>query len=200
MLPRLIITGIPTSGKTFLGARLAKDLNGILVSTDVIREELRKDERFRPWHDFYRQQDERRYYATTSYQQQWENLVRQSEGLWPGLQAHFERYRNIVQPIIFEGVNLLPHLIKTHLNFPAIALIGRSLEEVLERNRERPRWGLTDELQRLEADAFFYGERPRYKAEAEKYGYPVFDNGDEAYGAGLMLLRIPDERPTTPSS
>jgi hypothetical protein len=69
-------------------------------------------------------------------------------------------------------------------------LIGRTVEEVLERNRERPRWGMTKELKQRDAGAFFHGERPRYKAEAEKFGYPVFENADDAYQSALSLLQF----------
>ncbi|MEK7136644.1 MAG: hypothetical protein AAB821_03580 [Patescibacteria group bacterium] len=44
-----------------------------------------------------------------------------------------------------------------------------------------PRWGQTKKLQKLEAETFFYIERPKYISEAEKYDYPIFESADEAY-------------------
>jgi hypothetical protein len=55
-----------------------------------------------------------------------------------------------------------------------------SYETTLERNQKEPRWGVTKELQELEAKEFFYDERPRYQAEAEQYGYPILEMPEEA--------------------
>lgn len=64
----------------------------------------------------------------------------------------------------------------------------KSYEEILERNIKSPRWGNTHELQALEAKTFFEIERPHYKAEAEKYGYEVFENYDDAFNKALTLI------------
>lgn len=90
--------------------------------------------------------------------------------------------------MIFEGVNILPHLAYKDLQIPGIAILGKSSEEILERNKQEPRWGETEELQKLEADAFFNGERPYYKKEAEKYGYPAFETPDEAWDTAINIL------------
>ncbi len=46
-----------------------------------------------------------------------------------------------------------------------------------------PALGKTEELQRLEADAFFSGERPTLQGRSREIGYPVFETADEAvYG------------------
>jgi hypothetical protein len=60
---------------------------------------------------------------------------------------------------------------------------------VLERLGQLHRWGNTPELHQLEADAFFDGERPCYKSEAEQNGYQVFETAEEALPAALELLR-----------
>lgn len=185
---RIFITGIPTAGKSYLGKRLAEKVRGICVSMDDMRESLANNESYKKWTNYYLDQDELSYYKTTSPDEQWLSLVRQSEGLWPGLLEKIAHYNNEKRPLIFEGVNILPHLAHQDLHIPGIAIIGRSFEEILERNKKEPRWGLTEELQLLEADSFFNIERPRYKAEAEKYGYPVFETADEAWDTTLALL------------
>jgi 2-phosphoglycerate kinase len=119
MPPRLIITGIPTAGKSALAIRLAERLGGAVISTDVIRAHIRHDRRYQEWHEFYLRQDEHSYYASTDYDQQWQNLVQQSEGLWPGLLEFINRYKHDPRPIVIEGVNLLPHLVHRDLSFPA---------------------------------------------------------------------------------
>ena len=185
---RIFITGIPTAGKSYLAKKLAEKVGGICVSIDDFREDLTKDERYKKWVNFYLDQDEHTYYTTTTHDEQWTNLVKQSEGFWPGVLEKIHQYNEESRPIIFEGVNVLPHLAHKDLQMPGIAIIGRSFDETLERNKKDPRWGATEELQRLEAEAFFNGERPHYKEESEKYGYQVFETPDEAYEVALSLL------------
>ncbi len=185
---RIFITGIPTAGKSYLAKKLAEKVGGICVSIDNFREDLTKDERYKKWVNFYLDQDEYIYYTTTTHAEQWANLVKQSEGFWPGVLEKIHQYDREERPIIFEGVNILPHLAYKDLQMPGIAIIGRSFDETLERNKKEPRWGATEELQKLEADAFFNGERSRYKEESEKYGYRVFETPEKAWEAALLLL------------
>jgi 2-phosphoglycerate kinase len=185
---RLFITGIPTAGKSYLAKKLAEEVGGVCVSVDDVREELAKDQRYKKWVNYYLDQDEYTYYTTTTYAEQWKNLVAQSEGFWPGILTALAQYADEDRPVIFEGVNILPHLAHKDLQIPGIVIIGRSLEETLERNMREPRWGATEELQKLEADAFFNGERPHYKDDAEKYGYPVFETPNEAWATAVQIL------------
>ncbi len=185
---RLFITGIPTAGKSFLAKKLAEEVNGICISIDDMREELSKDEKYKKWINYYLDQDEYTYYTTTTYDEQWKNLVTQSEELWEGVLTKLAQYTDKDRPVIFEGVNILPHLAYKDLQIPGIVIIGKSFEETLERNMQEPRWGTTEELQKLEADAFFNGERLHYKNEAEKYGYPVFETPDEAWATAVDIL------------
>jgi len=185
---RLFITGIPTAGKSYLAEMIIKKNNGVHINVDDVREEIVDDSRYEKWVNFYWDQDEKIYYTTTTYNEQWQNLVRQSEGIWPAILKKIESYQSETRAVIFERVNILPHLAKKYLPFPGIVIIGKLFKEVLGRNKEEPRWGETEELQKLEAESFFYGERPRYKAEAEKYGYPVFKTADEAFEPTLEIL------------
>lgn len=184
----LFITGIPTSGKSYLAEKIAKEIGGVHVRIDDWREEMAQDPRFKQAINFYLDQDEKTYYTTTTFDERWANLVWQSESLWPGIMEHIQSFAGESRPVICEGVNLLPHLAKQDFDFPGVCLIGTTFEETLRRNMADPRWGETEELQKLEAEAFFYGERPRYQAEAAKYGYPVFTSVDEAYPEVLKLL------------
>lgn len=185
---RLFITGIPTAGKSYLAKKLAEEVGGICVSVDDMREELAKDERYKKWVNYYLDQDEYTYYTTTTYDEQWENLVKQSEGFWSGILAELAKYADEDRPVIFEGVNILPYLAHRDLQITGIAIIGQSFEETFERNKREPRWGKTEELQKLEAEAFFNGERPHYREEAEKYGYPVFETPDQAWDSAIQIL------------
>jgi hypothetical protein len=67
------------------------------------------------------------------------------------------------------------------LKLNGAVLLGESYEQTLKRNMESPRWGDTEELQAMEAKAFFYCEREQYRQEAEKYGIKWFEDNQEAY-------------------
>ncbi|MBI4993816.1 hypothetical protein HZC33_02570 [Candidatus Wolfebacteria bacterium] len=178
---RLFITGIPASGKSYLAKRLADKVNGIAVLLDSLRENLSKDDQYKKWTNFYFDKDEKEYLTKTNPDEYWNNLVAQSEGLWPVFQQEIEKYKDEEKPVIFECVNILPHIAKKNLDFPGIILIGKSYGEILERNKKSPRWGKTIELQELEARTFFEIERSRYEVEAKKYGYDIFESADEAF-------------------
>jgi len=186
---RLFITGIPTSGKSYLAKKLTDKIGGFAVSFDNLRENLSKNEQYNKWTNFYLDKNEYEYLTTTNPNDLWNNLVAQSEGLWSAFLQEINKYTDEEKPIIFECVNILPHMAKRDLNFPGIVLLGNSYEEILDTNIKNPRWGKTVELQKLEAKVFFEIERPRYKEEARKYEYPVFKNTEEAFEAALLLLK-----------
>lgn len=178
---KLFITGIPASGKSYIAKKLADHIGGIVVSTDDLREEMHNDLRYKKWVNFYLDQDEKTYYTTTSPENQWEHLVAQSEGMWPFILEKIRSYDDEDKSVIFEGVNILPHLAKRDLEFPGIVIIGKGRDAILHRIKADHRWGDTEELWNLEADSFFNIERPQYKKEAEKYGYFVFETVDDAF-------------------
>ena len=179
---RLFITGIPTAGKSWAGNLIATELGAIHVEIDDMRAEFQHDRRYRDAANFFLNQNEKEYYENTTHKEQWDNVVRQSESLWPALFEKIKSYEKEPRPVVFEGVNLIPSLM--HKDFPhmkGIVLLGPSFEKTLERNHQSPRWGNTEELQHIEAEAFFYGERPRYMEEGEKYGYKICDTATEAF-------------------
>lgn len=185
---RLCITGIPTAGKSTLTRKLAEETNGIGVYLDDFREELASDEQYRKWVNFYLDQDEVTYYTTTTPEDEWKNLVAQSEALWPAFLKEIDSFAEEERTVIFECVNLLPHLVKRDLPFPCVVLVGTSYEETLARNREEPRWGSTEQEIELNAKSFWYTERPKYCEEGKRCGFPVFETPDAAHHAALMLL------------
>jgi len=178
---RLFISGIPAAGKSYLARKLAKHLNGIHIPTDAIYKEKSKDPDYKKWINFYWDKDEKIYYENTTPDDQWKNLKEQSEHLWPLNLEKIRGYEKEFRFVVFEGVNMLPHLARQDLGFPGIVLLGSSFKDILKRNHKHPRWGSTAELQKIEAESFWNIERPRYKAEAERCGYPTFENGDDAF-------------------
>src|SRR3989344_1223605 len=158
----IFISGTPASGKSYLANKIANHLGVQHVSTE--------------------------YWRITNCDQQWENLKNQSEALWPTILAKVKEIQKPGKGAIFEGVNILPHLARIDLDFEGIILLGESFKKILDRNKKDPRWGKTEELQIQEAKVFWGCERPKYKQEAEKYGYKVFSDAGQAEAELLKLL------------
>lgn len=183
------ITGIPAAGKSYLAAKVAKDLDIQHVAADKWRDEMRGDSELRKWVDFFFDLNEEEYWRTASPEEQWQNIVKQSEAFWPVVLEKIKEVQKSGGGAIFEGVNILPHLARRDLGFEGIVLLGESLDVILERNQRDPRWGNTLELQKREVEAFWDVERPRYKSEAEKYGFPSFFDPVLAEAELLRILR-----------
>ena len=182
------ISGIPASGKTRLAAKVAK-MNGALhIEIDKLREEMSNNPKLRKWVMFFWNKNESKYWKNTDCEQHWENLKNQSEAFWPTILKKIREVEKSGKPAIFEGVNILPHLANKDLKFSGIVLLGGSLKDIFERNKKEPRWGQTEELQKMEAKAFYTCEQPRYKSEAETYEYPTFSDLKEAEKKLLKIL------------
>ncbi len=186
----VFIGGIPASGKTYLAKKMAQEYELLYVGIDDFRDEMAKDPKLEPWVNFYWNLDEEKYYQETNTDTQWKNLVNQSEGFWPAIKKKVKEVVAMGKPTIFEGVNILPHLIAQDFSFPGVYLLGESEEEIFKRIKKEPRWGKTEKLQKAEAKAFFNFERPKYKKEAEKYGYKTFENAEEAKKELLRLIKV----------
>ncbi|QQG43589.1 MAG: AAA family ATPase [Candidatus Daviesbacteria bacterium] len=186
----VFIGGIPASGKSYLAKKVAEKTGAFHLDVDTLRKEMSKDPQLKYWVNFFFNQDEEEYLKNTPCEKHWENLVKQSEAFWPTILNKINEVIKSHKSAIFEGVNILPHLAKRDFNFPGVYLLGKSFEEIFERNKQDPRWGQTEQLQKLEAELFFNCERPKYKEEAEKYGYKIFDKSDEAEEEVLKLLGL----------
>lgn len=182
------ISGIPASGKSYLATKVAKTTGALHFKVDDWREEFRKD-KHADWVDFFWNKNEAEYWENTDCEKHWGNITKQSEALWPEIISKIGKVVNFGKPAIFEGVNILPHLAHRNLEFGGIILLGGSFEMILERNKEDPRWGETEKLQKKEAESFYYCERPMYRREAEKYGFKTFTDVEEAEKELLKLLR-----------
>lgn len=184
----VFITGIPTSGKSYLAKKVAEKLGISWVKMDDVREGMLKDPKMEYWDKFFWNINEADYYPATPADTQWQNIVYQSEAFWPTHKQKIEETLASGTPTIFEGVNLLPHLM-AQLPVRGVVLLGISEEETFQRIKVDPRWGETEELQRLEADAFFNIERPLYAVEAKKYGYSTFNGAEDAEAELIKLIQ-----------
>ncbi len=185
----VFIGGIPASGKSLLAKKVAAKTQVFHLDIDTLREEMSKDIDLEPWVNFYNNQDEIEYLTETSCEEKWSNLVKQSEAFWPFILKKINEIKQTHKSAIFEAVNILPHLASRDLDFRGIFLLGESLEQIFERIKKNPRWGETEELQRLEAGVFFNCERKNYKREADKYGFKTFNSSDDAEQEMLKLFK-----------
>lgn len=184
----IFIGGIPASGKSYLARKLVEKTGAFYLDTDTLRKEMSSDPQLEYWVNFFWDQNEEEYLTKTSCEDHWQNLVKQSEVFWPTILKRIKEIMESNKSAIFEGVNILPHLANKDLNFPGIYLLGKSFDEIFERNKHNPRWGHTEELQSKEAELFFNCDRPKYQEEAEKYGYKTFTNSEDAEKELLKLL------------
>jgi 2-phosphoglycerate kinase len=175
------IGGIPTSGKTYLAEKLSKDLNCLHVRLDDLRKEMIKIPELEPWVCFlFNIKNEKDYWENITPEDHWNNMVKQSEAFWPTILNHIQEVVATNRSAIFECVNILPHLVKRDLDFSGIFLLGESLESTYNRNRKNPRWGDSEELQRIEAEWFFVHEGRFLKQEAEQHGFLCYSDTQKA--------------------
>ncbi len=187
----IFIGGIPASGKSYLAKKVAEKTEAFHLDLDTLRKEMANDPKLKYWVNFFFNQDEEEYLSQKEalYENHWNNIVKQSEAFWPTILNKANEVKKDHESVIFEGVNILPHLAVRDFDFPGIFLLGESQNEIFERNKKNPRWGQTEELQRKEAELFFNCDRPRIKKEAQKHGYKTFDNFIEAEQEVFNLLK-----------
>lgn len=184
----VFIGGIPASGKSYLAKKVAKETGAFHLDLDTLRKEMAKNPKLEYWVNFFWNKEEEKYLSETSFEEHWQNLVKQSEAFWPTILDKVKEVMSIHKSAIFEGVNILPHLAKKDFNFLGIFLLGEYFEQIFTRNKQNPRWGKTEQLQRLEAELFFNCERLKYKDEAEKSGYKTFVKIEDAEKEILRTL------------
>ncbi|XOU94863.1 MAG: hypothetical protein ACNFW9_02220 [Candidatus Kerfeldbacteria bacterium] len=179
----VFIGGVPTTGKTHLVKDFIKKskLNILHVEIDDIRDKFKNDVNLIKWVNFFRDQDEDVYWQNTSCQKHIENVVRQSEELWPHILEQIINIQNKHEHVIFEGVQLMPRLTRKFLKMNGFFLIPPDIETIYIRLVAHKRWGVTNDQKRNEAKCFFEGDAKYINTEARKFGYKVFDNTDEGY-------------------
>lgn len=171
----VFITGTSTVGKTHLANKLAASLGIKRVGTDAMRIEMLKDPLLEPWVNFYFDKDKEQFLTTTTCAEKWQKLVNQSEAFWPTIKKNIEAALASGETAIFEGVNLLPHLMK-EIEIKGVVLSATSEEDIFERLKLNPRWGKEEKLQRLEAHNYFTCEGPGFLVEAEQFGIQSFSD------------------------
>lgn len=180
-MAHLFIGGNPVSGKTTLAREIITHTGGTLLNLDRFRSEMREEESLRYWTDFFLNQAEWAYWQDHTFAQHWDNMKRRAEAYWPFLRPKIQESIDESPSVIVEAGTLMPIQL-AELNFSGVYLIGTDQETIYRRLRDAPRWGTCSSLQRMEA-AMYAQEGEMLRSEAEKYGFPVFEDAQEALAA-----------------
>ncbi|MCL4392113.1 zeta toxin family protein [Patescibacteria group bacterium] len=185
----VFITGIPAAGKSFIAEKIAKEHGIMHVDVDSFRVEMEKDPKLELWVNYFWNKDEAKYFEK-SCEERWKDIVDQSEAFWPFFSNRMREIMQSNSSAIFEGVNLLPHIVSRDFQFPGVVLLGESFETIFGRNKQDPRWGKTEDLQKKEAESFFFCEGEQYKKEGEQYGWKAFSDPSEAERKLLKIMGL----------
>ena len=175
----IFIGGTSGSGKSTLAKRVEREFGIHHEDLDDFREEMKKFPEVEYWISFFWNKDPKEYWANALPEKQWSHVVQQSEAFWPHYLKLIESFDKQNKRCVFESVNLLPHLAKD-LPFKGIYLVCDSVEELLPRYLREPRWSHDPEIIKREVEDSVFVEAPRYREEAKKYGFPVFNSMDKA--------------------
>ena len=190
----IFITGLPTTGKSYLAGRIADVTGGIILKLDDLKITLSKDPRYEAFVNFYFNKDEKEYYTTGTPETFVKDLLWQSRGLWPAFCEAIQKTLATAgdRLVIVESVNLLPELVRADFGTEVhcLVLLGESKEKILERLALDPRWGNTPDLQELEAENFWNTESPFYASQAEQFRAVCVRNADEGWEYCAKILKI----------
>jgi 2-phosphoglycerate kinase len=180
----ILIGGAPTVGKSYLGRKLAEELKLPWISTDTIREMMRKlitDEKRFPHLMHDTRYTAEQYLTTFTPEEIVQHSIKESFDTWQGVQALIET-DYVWKSFIVEGVAILPELVhKTFANNKSIKpvfLVTENRERIREVVFKRGLWDdadkYSDSLKDVEVE-WAYQYSKWLHGEAKKYGYPVYE-------------------------
>ena len=184
----VFIGGVPAAGKSFLADKISKKYGINHVEVDKIRGAIDKLE-LTQWVNYFRDQDPEEYWQKTKSKEHCQNVIKQTEMLWPEMLNSIKTILEKGETTIFESRNFLPHLVKD-LSIPGIFILPESIDILRVRNKIRPRWikeGIDLQESLLEA---FMCESKIIAEEAREHGYKAFSNSLDAERELLNLLQI----------
>lgn len=172
----VFVGGTPAAGKTVTTLEFVKNSKLPIhhVGIDDFRKEWSTNPELAYWVNFLWNKNEEEYWNSTSYEEYTSHLTSQAEAFWPYVKKIVEETKQNHTNAIFEGVNLLPHLVKEYTADKALFLIQEDENVVWERIKKAPRWGNADHLKKLEAHFFVEYDARFIKEEAKKNNLPVF--------------------------
>ena len=198
------IAGPPRVGKTILSYMLAEKIKGHVVSTDAIRDAVKKAVTDKSG-DLFRLRRE-----NSLTEEEWlnehlnhpeitiENQNAESMAFWTSVVAFCGAFCEDSAKHIVEGVALLPSLVAQMENKPKhIIYVGNTnpahFKSMLEYGQKFPEQDWMASLgyseKRIEGMANFVRVMSLYfKSEAEKYGFPYFEISDEDFDGSLNKI------------
>ncbi len=198
------VAGPPRVGKTLLSYALAEKIKGHVVSTDAIRDAVKKGTEEKA-EDLFRLRRENSLTEEEWLKEHLENPEitignqnAESEAFWKSVVAFCDTFCEDSAIHIVEGVALLPHLVAQMDNKPAhVIYVGNSnpdhFKSMLEFSRNHPEqdWmaALNYSEKRIEGMANFVRAMSLYfKSEAEKYGFPYYEISDEDFKGSIEKI------------
>ena len=181
----ILIGGAPTVGKSFITRKASEKLKLPWISTDGIREMMRKVVRREDLPDLFSFYDKEikaeSYLSTHTPQQIVDSQNAESRDVWRGVKAIIDT-DYVWKDYIIEGVAIIPELVKridiSKHNIKPIFLIDENEERVKEVVYKRGLWDkadtYSDNVKEIEVQwVSLFNEY--IKSEAKKYGYDTYN-------------------------
>lgn len=185
----ILIGGSPTAGKSYLAKKISEELKLPWISTDTIREQMRKIVRKKDYPGLFQHSE-----ATSKMAVEFlthntaEEIVnhqnRESEDVWKGVKALIET-DYVWKSFIIEGVAILPRfvskVVKKNKNIKAIFLIDEDVDRVRKNIFTRGLWDepskYPDGVKEKEVE-WVIAFNNFIKREAKKYKFSVVSVGN----------------------
>ena len=180
----ILIGGAPTNGKSYIARKLSEKLNLPWISTDTIREVMRKivrpDDYPRLFKFAGQEITAENYLSTHTPQQIVDSQNEESEVVWKGIKAFIEE-DYVWKTFIVEGVAILPHLVKeldqSKVRILPIFLIDEDRERIKDVVYTRGLWddakSYSDDVKPVEVEwAMLFSSY--LKSECGKHGYKPY--------------------------
>ncbi len=180
----ILIGGAPTVGKSTVAALVAKHFDLPWISTDQIREIMRRVAKREDAPKLFNPEGYtgERFLTEFSSEEIVQMEIEQGEAVWPVVKDFILDDHTWKEGFIIEGVNILPYLVsgdfKDNKSIKTIFLIDEDADRMREVIYNRGLWDdakkYSDDVKEKEVEwASLFSHK--LKAEAEKYGYPVVE-------------------------
>lgn len=185
----ILIGGSPTAGKSYATRKIADELKLPWISTDIIREQMRRIVRKKDYpalfhHAGVTPQMAYEFLTKNSAEEIVENQNKESLEVWNGVKAIIDT-DYVWGSFIVEGVAVLPklvaELVKKNKDVRAVFLVDEDVERVRETIFTRGLWDdaekYSDDVKEKEVE-WVLAFNAYIKREAKKYGLPLVSVGD----------------------
>jgi len=185
----ILIGGSPTAGKSYTARKIAESLKLPWISTDTIREQMRKIVRKKDFPKLFFHSEATptmavEYLSKNSARKIVKNQNDESIDVWKGISALLET-DYVWGSFIIEGVAVLPHLVKKisveKKEIKVVFLVDENIERVRKTIFTRGLWDdadkYPDNIKEKEV-AWVMAFNEYIIDEAKKYGFPIVKIGD----------------------